>query len=357
MSYRVPRYFAPRVARKLDAPSLRLRGINVAGAEFTQFGPLFIDKQESYNFLARHGHKLVRIPFLWETIQPTLGGPLNADALARLNTIIGHAAQAGLKVILDVHNYAKYNNIVYGNSGSFTQAHFVNLWTRLSSEFRRDPAVIGYGLMNEPRNIPTVNTVTGNVQWQQAQQAALNAIRANDDLTCVLVSGYSAATLGGWLNATNGQPTPFITDPANNFRWEAHHYWDSDSTGQYTTTYAQAVAAGFGTSQGDAARTRYYFELDQWINWLKQYNQKGYIGEFGWPSSQNGDTPADSAAWNSLATMYFARINQEPGNLVWFTAWATGDRWTDGYNLNFYESTNGVLNTPLSNASVLEANL
>jgi endoglucanase len=346
-------------SRAANAKTARraLRGINVAGAEFTSAGTMLFDTAASYRFLAGRGHTLVRIPFLWESIQPTLSAPLDGAQLAALKGAVKNAEAAGLAVILDVHNYGAYNGVAYGAAGSFTLGDFTDLWTRLSTEFKGNPAVVGYGLMNEPRNLPTVGGVTGNDRWKLAQQAALDAIRANGDVTCVLISGYTSASMGSWLNASNGQPTPYITDPANNFRWEAHHYWDAGTTGAYTGTYAQAVAAGFGSSQGDAARTAMYFFLDQWITWLKDNNQRGYIGEFGWPSSQNGDTPADSAAWNSLAEMYLSRIDQESGDLVWFTAWATGDRWTDGYNLQFYESTAGTLSTPLSNAATLEAHL
>jgi hypothetical protein len=273
--------------------------------------------------------------------------------MAPLEKAVADASAAGLSVILDVHNYAIYRGTAYGADGSFTEADFTDLWTRLSTEFRG--TVAGYGLMNEPRNLPAVDGLTGNQRWQHAQQAALDAIRATGDTTCVLVSGYTAGTMGAWLNPTTGQPEPYITDPADNFRWEAHHYWDATSTGKYTGTYADAVAAGYGSSQGDAARTRTWFELNQWIEWLKKYDQKGYIGEFGWPSVENGASESDAAAWNSLAELYLDRIEAESPDLVWTTAWATGSRWSRGYRLQFYSSTNGSLTSELSNAAVLEA--
>ena len=340
------------VAAKTAATGLR--GINVAGAEFTSYGVPKFDSAASFEFLASRGYTVVRLPFLWESVQPTLSAPLNDAALSALETAVRDAGDAGLSVILDVHNYAKYRNVAYGAPGSFTRADFADLWTRLSTVFRDEPTVVGYGLMNEPRLLPTVDGVTGNVRWRAAQQAALDAIRANDDVTCVLVSGYAAGAMGGWLNEANGQPVPYITDPADNFRWEAHHYWDAGNSGAYTSTYADAVKAGFGSSQGDAARTRVLYELTQWLTWLKANDQKGFLGEFGWPSAENGDHPADAAAWDSLAQLYVDRLSQEDPSLVWTTAWATGDRWSDGYNLQFYESDAGVLARPLSNAGVLE---
>jgi aryl-phospho-beta-D-glucosidase BglC (GH1 family) len=337
---------------KSDGP---FRGINVAGAEFSSLGVPAFEKRQSFAFLASRGYSVVRIPFLWESMQPTLSGDLAPAAMDKLQSAITDAADAGLSVILDVHNYAIYDGRTYGDPGSFTEADFADLWRRLAETFRSEPAVVGYGLMNEPRALPTVNGVSGNLRWQHAQQAALDAIRATGDTTCVMVSGYTAGTMGGWLNTTHGQPEPYITDPADNFRWEAHHYWDVGSTGKYMTTYSDAVSTGFGTSQGDAVRTRTYFELNQWIEWLEKYDQKGFIGEFGWPSSENAGSEADAAAWNSLAEMYLNRIDAADPDLVWTTAWATGARWSARYSLQFYGATDGVLTTPLSNAAVLEA--
>jgi hypothetical protein len=288
-------------------------------------------------------------------VQPTLGAPLNASALASITGAVHNAASAGLSVILDVHNYGRYDGIAYGASGSFTQAEFADLWTRLSSAFRDNPAVIGYGLMNEPHDLPEVDGVSGKDRWEQAQQAALDAIRANNDVTCVLVSGYSWGSMAGWdLSA------PYITDPADNFRWEAHDYWDLDSSGTFTTSYstvnADAANVGYPDLKGDALRTRRYSVLEQWLNWLDQYDQKGYIGEFGWPSAENANSPEDAAAWNDLAAMYLERVNETSGDQLWTTAWSTGAAWAPDYELLYYRSTAGVVTTPLSNAATLEAN-
>ncbi|MDM4763955.1 cellulase family glycosylhydrolase [Galbitalea sp. SE-J8] len=340
---------------KRSAPDRALRGLSVAGAEFTSIGTPAFDRPATFGYLAARGYTLVRIPFRWEAMQRELSGPLDPAAVSALHAAVDAAGAAGLAVVLDVHNYARYDGIAYGAPGSFTSGDLADLWRRLALEFAGDGAVAGYGLMNEPRALPTVDGVSGNIRWQRAQQAALDAIRATGDDTCVIVSRYSAGAMGAWLNASTGQPAPYIVDPLDNIRWEAHHYWDAGNTGAYTGTYADAVATGFGSSQGDALRTRTWFELDQWLSWLKRYGQRGFIGEFGWPSAQTGLSADEAAEWQSLAAMYLGRIDQEDPSLVWTAAWATGSRWSAGYALQFYGSTDGVLSTPLSNASVLEA--
>lgn len=322
------------------------RGVNVAGAEFST-GNVVWENPASFAYLAGRGHRLVRLPFLWEKIQPALSGPLDPTTLAGLHATVTAAGSAGLKVVLDVHNYAKYGGTAFGAAGSFTQADFTDLWTRLSLEFRTDPAVVGYGLMNEPGNLPA-----GNTAWQAAQQAALNAIRGNDDGTCVLVAGYGASSLGGWFSSTDGQPVPYITDPANNFRWEAHHYWDS-SGGKYSAPYTTELTNTASWGSGDTVAKKAMFELNKWIAWLKTWDQKGYIGEFGWPSTAGTDATS-AASWDALAAQWLTRLDNE-GDLIWATAWATGSRWSPGYALQFYTPTGGVLAAPLSNTATLEA--
>lgn len=341
----------PARERLIMAKTLRgaRRGINVAGAEFSASNVLW-ENPASFPFLYARGHRLIRLPFLWEPLQPTLAQPLNAAILAGLHATVSAAGAAGLKVILDVHNYARYNGVAYGASGSFTSAQFADLWTRLSTEFAADPAVIGYGLMNEPHDLPG-----GATAWQAVQQAAVTAIRGNDDPTCILIGGYSYAALGGWSSTSRSQVTPWITDPINNIRYEAHHYWDSNG-GTYTTTYAQeqANASAAGWTGADPLQAKVLAELNGFIGWLKAFGARGYIGEYGFPSTATTDATS-AASWAALAGQWLTRIDAE-GDLLWATAWATGDRWSTGYSINFYDvNGSGVLATPRSNAATIEA--
>jgi hypothetical protein len=52
--------------------------------------------------------KLVRLPFRWERIQPTLNGALDVNELGRLRAAISRAAAAGIKVVPTVFNYGGY---------------------------------------------------------------------------------------------------------------------------------------------------------------------------------------------------------------------------------------------------------
>lgn len=257
-------------AQELQAPTLEAhpttasysRGINDSGGEFgtgTGFSnanpgnynfQYHYDSQGTFTYLASRGVKLVRIPFRWERLQPTLNSALNAAELQRLKDVVTRARTANLEVVLDMHNYARYVLDVSGTptskiigSPEVPVTAFRDVWTRISTEFKSDPGVY-YGLMNEPHDLSiTFNGLTGNKLWEYISQQALNAIRANGDTKLIMVSGSGWSGAQRW-NTTH--PTGWITDPNNNFRYEAHHYWDADSSGNYdpaTESYAQTVTA------------------------------------------------------------------------------------------------------------------
>jgi hypothetical protein len=259
---------------ELQAPTLEAhpatanynRGINDSGGEFgtgsgfSNANPgsynfqYHYDSQGTFTYLAGRGIKLVRIPFRWERLQPTLNAPLNAAELQRLKDVVTRARTAGLEVVLDMHNYARYVLDVNGTATSkiigspeVPISAFQDVWTRISTEFKSDSGVY-YGLLNEPHDLSiTVNGLTGNKLWEKISQDALNAIRANGDTKLIMVSGSAWSGAQRW-NTTH--PTAWITDSANNFRYEAHHYWDPDSSGNYdpaTESYAQTVTAAQNT--------------------------------------------------------------------------------------------------------------
>lgn len=204
------------------------------------------DRQGTFDFLAGRDMGHVRIPFRWERIQPRLGGPLDPDELARIRGAVARAADAGLRSILDVHNYGAYYLDRDGRgvrtpigSARCTVANFVDLWRRMSLAFKGDERVLMYALMAEPFGLPRVNDVRPAKLWEKASQRALSAIRATGDNTMVAVPGYGWDALQVFMrNHEDG----WIEDPADNFVYEVHHYWDSNYSGDYTRSYEDEVA-------------------------------------------------------------------------------------------------------------------
>jgi len=198
------------------------------------------DRAETFTYLASRGVGHIRLPFRWERLQPTLGGPLEATELGRIKGAVARAHAAGLRVILDVHNFASYRLFDASagkgvaraiGSPEVTADHFCDLWRRLSAEFRADPGILAYGLMNEPTGMPGASVLDRARLWERVSQQAVDAIRAAGDTTLVMVGGYGFSDAYAW---DRRHPAPWIRDPAGNVRYEAHAYFDSDRTGAYT---------------------------------------------------------------------------------------------------------------------------
>jgi hypothetical protein len=263
-----------RGARVLEThlgATIFLRGVNVAGAEFaapavgesegfsneTPGVPekdYHYDTRATFDYLAGRGVRVVRIPFRWERLQRAPGAPLDPGELARLNDVVERAGDSGLKVVLDMHNYGAY--YLAGDSGGVrrpigsaevTIQDFAEMWGRISSNFAAVPAVLGYGLMNEPVGLEAADGVSPADVWEKASQAALDRIRANGDRKLVFVSGYEWSGVHSW---TQNHPDAWINDPASRFIYEAHHYFDGDYSGTYKRTFAEeALAAARGSAR------------------------------------------------------------------------------------------------------------
>ena len=118
-------YYAFMAAALLGfAPPLRaacgpLFGINMSGAEYSwENFPLPID----LDYAKSKSITLIRLPISWEKFQPDLNGPLDANQVLGLKTLIDLAGARGMHVIVDLHNYARYCT-------TWSQTACWNLWS------------------------------------------------------------------------------------------------------------------------------------------------------------------------------------------------------------------------------------
>lgn len=106
---------------------LVFRGYSSSGLEFapsfvgTVGTNYFTSAQTTYNYFAGKGFSTVRLPFIWERAQPTLLGALDPTYMAIIDGEIAKANAAGLRVILDMHNYGRrYVTLDGGITENFT---------------------------------------------------------------------------------------------------------------------------------------------------------------------------------------------------------------------------------------------
>jgi endoglucanase len=301
-------------------------GVNLAGAEFganngsippygTAQGWTYIwPTVAEIKYFQSIGMNTVRLPFLWERLQPNLMQENTDFDSTYLNGISGtenvglagtvqRIIDAGMYVILDVHNYAFYplansasgynnwngNQYYIGGTSGPSSEQFAAFWAKLASvsvtnpngmtdgtklSFANNPQVI-FGLMNEPTYMPT-NT------WFNDAQAAVTAIRSTTANNLILVPGTCWTGAWSWVSGTldpnnpgcftgsggtgvtNASVMGNIFDPANNYAYDLHQYLDSDYSG----------TGGKDCTQ-DGSKV-----LEAATEWLKDNKARGFLGEF-----------------------------------------------------------------------------
>lgn len=204
--------------------------------------------QGSYDYLASRGYTVARVGFRLERLYPTFYSALDSNELARLVQQVTYAVNAGMKVVLDCHNYGMYvtsSGPQMLTSTGFPLAAFTDFWTKMSTEFKANSGVLAYSLMNEPHDLPNTSLgQSGAKSWELASQAAVDAIRANSDTHEIHVSVYE---WGHWPWVSKNHAKGWITD--SNFRYEGHHYlyFNRLTAANYPDTYADENTFVAGT--------------------------------------------------------------------------------------------------------------
>lgn len=285
-------------------------GVNLAGAEFAPdqlpgtYGTHYIyPTHTEVDYFTSKGMNVFRLPFLWERLQRAQFADFDASELARIDDFVNYATGKGASVVLDPHNYARYNNTVIG-AGVPTSA-FADFWGRLAARYKGNNRVI-FGLMNEPHDMASIDRATE--LWRDDANAAIQAIRNAGATNLILVPGNAWTGAHSWNQSWYGTPNAqvmlSITDPGNNYAFEVHQYLDGPNfSGEFD--YCSSTTIGSE-------------KLAEFTSWLRQNGKRGFLGEF---AGGRNDT-----CYSALDNMLTYIDNNADVWLGW-TYWAAGPWW------------------------------
>ena len=277
---------------------VQMFGVNESGLEFSS---VLVPPDSSLAYYQTKGLTLIRLPFHWERIQPTLNGPLSASHLSQIQSVVTNARNRGMKVLLDLHNFGRYNDTVIG-TGAVTYAAYQDVWTKLAAVFANDTAIWGYDIMNEPHG-------QGGT-WPTAAQSAINGVRASDTTHFIVVEGEGYSAAEAWPKLNPGLIN--VTDPQRKLIFSAHCYFANTNDDQY------------GSYSGENAYPNKGMHLvAPFVEWCKARGVYGHIGEFG--------IPDNDTRWNEMMQNFLQYIDDHG---ISGSYWSGGPFWDPIYKLS-----------------------
>lgn len=285
------------------------QGVNLAGADFGydvlpgEYGVQYIyPTEDEVDYFMSKGMNIFRLPFLWERLQLDLFAPLDDTELSRIKGFVAYATGKGARVILDVHNYARFHGDVVGidgDQGAVPATALADFWVRLAGEFMGNDLVI-LGLMNEPADMETE-------LWLEDANVTIAAIREAGVGNLILVPGNGYSGAHSWdadyYGTPNAELMDGIFDPGGNYAIEVHQYLDADSSG----TSEVCVSENIGSDR-----------LHGFTQWARAQGVQAFLGEFS-----GGENARCLAALDDMLTYM-----DDHGD-VWlgWAYWAAGPWW------------------------------
>jgi len=137
----------------------------LAGPDFTaEFWRQFKDRyitSEDIAFIASTGANTIRLPFHYKlfTDEDFMGLTVSQDGFARIDSIVSWCRQAGLHLILDMHdapggqtgdNIDDSHGYPWLFESTVNQKFFCDIWKKIADRYQNEPVILGYDLLNEP---------------------------------------------------------------------------------------------------------------------------------------------------------------------------------------------------------------
>ncbi|MFD7842383.1 glycoside hydrolase family 5 protein [Nocardia sp. NPDC059764] len=268
--------------------------------------------------MAALGFNVVRLNLAWSALEPTPGA-FDQAYLARIHTAVNDAKANGIYTVLDMHqdawgkavgtpkgqgcpifmkpgigwdgapawatltdgwttcNFGGVRETAPAVARSFQnfyddtqgiQGHLVNTWAKLAAEFRDEPAIAGYDLLNEP-NPGLRDPFSAADQLGKFYQRVIAAIRQAEHGSAPHLAIFEPSAIWSALGIDATPPAKYITDPLAVF--SPHLYSESINI----VNAFPSIELGFKIGLDAAAK----------------YKAPLWTGEWGWFGDPSSDAP------------------------------------------------------------------
>lgn len=287
-----------------------LAGVNIAGFDFgcpTPTGDYTASKVtpplasqgnadgigQMQHFVANDGLNVFRLPVCWQyLVGNQLGATLDATAFGVYDQLVEGCLSTGAYCIVDIHNYARWNDQVVGQSnGAVTNDQLASVWYQIADKYQSQSKVI-FGVMNEPHDldVPT---------WATSVQYAVTSIRnAGATAQMILLPGTTYTSVGDFVGSGSADALSAVTNndgSHTNLIFDVHQYLDSDSSGTHVDCVTNGVSnldnfatylrnngrQAFLTETGGGNTGSCYTDVCAELDWMN-YNADVYLGWVGW---------------------------------------------------------------------------
>lgn len=255
--------------------------------------------REDVQFIKHTGANTIRLPFHYKlfTDEDYMGLTANQDGFARVDSVIGWCRDAGLYLILDMHDAPggqTGDNIddSYGYPWLFeskaSQDLYCDIWRRIADRYKNEPVILGYELFNEPIAPYFPNMEELNGKLEDVYKMGVKAIREVDTNHIILLGGAQ------W----NGNFKPFKDSKFDDkIMYTCHRYGGEPTKAAIQTIINFRDSVNLPMYMGEIGHN-----TDEWMATFCQTMKDNNIGYTFWPykkmdgSSFVGITPPENWA-------------------------------------------------------------
>ncbi|KAF5318448.1 hypothetical protein D9619_010684 [Psilocybe cf. subviscida] len=266
------------------------------------------------HFVKNDGFNTFRLPVGWQFLTNDVkGSTLNSTNFAKYDALVQACLATGSHCIIDIHNYARFNNTIIGQGGPSDDV-FAKLWFNIASHYRTQKNVI-FGIMNEPHDVPDITI------WAKTVQKAVTAIRLSGALfQTILLPGNNWTSAATFVSSGSADALHKVTNldgSTTNLIFDVHKYLDSDNSG----THAECVTNNIDEAWGPLAQ------------WLRCNGRQAFNTETG-----GGNT----ASCVTFLCQQIAFQAQNSDVFIGYVGWAAGN-FDNTYVLSEVPTENGTV--------------